>query len=192
MKCPNDNTELEQMLFHQVEVDYCPHCLGMWFDNGELVLAKNDKDPQLNWMDFELWQEITSILNRLPEIDFGIKNGFGQKINFSHHVLPRAFAAVYNIRFFDGTCHTFFSHSLLQTNYDNIIDLCPPRTLGEPLLILGELISVIKSSSDYFNRSSIHQGRFETPEFQNLIIRAIDLIKETRRLIDEEKKELIS
>ena len=55
MKCPNDNTELEQMLFHQVEVDYCPHCLGMWFDKDELEYAKDDKDQKLNWLDIDLW-----------------------------------------------------------------------------------------------------------------------------------------
>ncbi|OGZ67815.1 MAG: hypothetical protein A3D35_00190 [Candidatus Staskawiczbacteria bacterium RIFCSPHIGHO2_02_FULL_34_9] len=57
MKCPNDNTELEQMLFHQVEVDYCPKCLGMWFDKDELEYAKDDKDQKLNWLDIDLWRD---------------------------------------------------------------------------------------------------------------------------------------
>ncbi len=57
MKCPNDNTELEQMLFHEVEVDYCPRCLGMWFDKDELAYAKDDKDKQLNWLDIDIWRD---------------------------------------------------------------------------------------------------------------------------------------
>jgi uncharacterized protein len=57
MYCPNDNQELEKVLFHNVEVDYCPKCLGIWFDKDELRLAKDDKDKQLNWVDVDLWRE---------------------------------------------------------------------------------------------------------------------------------------
>jgi len=56
MECPNDNTKLEKVLFHNVEVDYCPKCLGIWFDNDELRLVKDDKDEQLNWLDVNLWK----------------------------------------------------------------------------------------------------------------------------------------
>jgi Zn-finger nucleic acid-binding protein len=57
MECPNDNEKLEKVLFHSVEVDYCPKCLGIWFDADELRLAKDDKDKQLNWVDFDLWRD---------------------------------------------------------------------------------------------------------------------------------------
>ena len=57
MQCPNDNENLEKVLFHNVEVDYCPKCLGVWFDKDELRLAKDDKDKQLNWLDFDLWRD---------------------------------------------------------------------------------------------------------------------------------------
>jgi Zn-finger nucleic acid-binding protein len=57
MFCPNDNEKLEKALFHNVEVDYCPKCLGIWFDNDELRMAKDDKDKDLNWMDFDLWRD---------------------------------------------------------------------------------------------------------------------------------------
>lgn len=57
MECPNDNHQLEKMLFHNVEVDYCPRCLGIWFDKDELRLAKDDKDKQLNWVDVDLWRD---------------------------------------------------------------------------------------------------------------------------------------
>jgi len=51
VECPNDNEQLERCLFHSVEVDYCPKCLGIWFDKDELRQAKDDKDKQLNgWM----------------------------------------------------------------------------------------------------------------------------------------------
>lgn len=57
MKCPNDNENLERVLFHNVEADYCPECLGMWFDKDELRLAKDDRDKQLNWLDIDLWRD---------------------------------------------------------------------------------------------------------------------------------------
>jgi len=57
MECPNDGENLEKVLFHLVEVDYCPKCLGMWFDKDELRRAKDARDRQLNWLDVDLWRD---------------------------------------------------------------------------------------------------------------------------------------
>ena len=58
MTCPNNHKEpMKKALFHNVEVDYCPECLGVWFDQDELALAKNDQDTQLNWLDFDVWRD---------------------------------------------------------------------------------------------------------------------------------------
>src|SRR3989344_2250073 len=57
MECPRDNEKLEKVLFHNIEADYCPECLGIWFDKDELRLAKDDKDKQLNWLDFDIWRD---------------------------------------------------------------------------------------------------------------------------------------
>lgn len=57
MKCPNDNEELQKILFHDVEVDACPRCMGIWFDKDELRMAKDEKDKQLNWVDVDLWRD---------------------------------------------------------------------------------------------------------------------------------------
>lgn len=57
MKCPNDNENLEKILFHNVEVDFCHKCLGIWFDKDELTNAKDDKDKTLNWVDVDLWRD---------------------------------------------------------------------------------------------------------------------------------------
>jgi len=57
MECPNDKEYLEKVLFHNVEVDCCPRCLGIWFDKDELRLAKDDKDKNLNWVDVDLWRD---------------------------------------------------------------------------------------------------------------------------------------
>lgn len=56
MECPNGHKNLEKVLFHNVEVDYCPECLGIWFDIDELTYAKDDSDDQLTWVDFDVWR----------------------------------------------------------------------------------------------------------------------------------------
>lgn len=56
-QCPNDQENLEKILFNAVEVDYCQKCLGIWFDHQELQSAKNNKDEQLNWVDIDLWRD---------------------------------------------------------------------------------------------------------------------------------------
>jgi len=58
MFCPNHHKNpLEKVLFHHVEVDYCPECLGVWFDKDELRLAKDDNDANLQWLDFDIWRD---------------------------------------------------------------------------------------------------------------------------------------
>lgn len=58
MNCPNNHKEpMQQALFHNVEVDYCPECLGVWFERDELKWAKNEKDKEFNWLDFDIWRD---------------------------------------------------------------------------------------------------------------------------------------
>jgi len=54
--CPNKHGDLEKMMLHNVEVDYCPTCLGIWFEKDELTYAKDEKDDQLKWVDFDVWR----------------------------------------------------------------------------------------------------------------------------------------
>ena len=36
MKCPNCNETLIMADRQGIEIDYCPHCRGVWLDRGEL------------------------------------------------------------------------------------------------------------------------------------------------------------
>lgn len=57
MNCPVcKKIELKQEIFHNVEVDYCPSCFGIWFEKDELRWAKDQKDKDLNWLDIDLWK----------------------------------------------------------------------------------------------------------------------------------------
>lgn len=57
MFCPLCKEKLDNALFYGVEVDYCPFCLGMFFEQDELRLAKDERDSDLKWLDIDLWKE---------------------------------------------------------------------------------------------------------------------------------------
>jgi len=85
---------MQKVLFHNVEVDYCPVCLGIWFDKDELRLAKDDKDKQLNWLDFDIWRDkskfkISSSNRKCPVCRVGfVEVGYDDskvKVDFCKH-----------------------------------------------------------------------------------------------------------
>lgn len=57
MLCPLCKENLDTAIFYGVEVDYCPICLGMFFEEDELRLAKDEKDDELRWLDIDLWKK---------------------------------------------------------------------------------------------------------------------------------------
>lgn len=58
MFCPNcEKEQLKEVVFNKIGVDYCPKCLGLWFDEDELRQAKDEKDKDFNWLDIDLWQD---------------------------------------------------------------------------------------------------------------------------------------
>jgi acetyl-CoA carboxylase beta subunit len=44
MKCPKCGADLAEKEFHQVKVDVCPDCNGMWFDGGEIDMIARVQD----------------------------------------------------------------------------------------------------------------------------------------------------
>jgi len=54
--CPRCQQQMRRAAVASVEVDECPHCKGLWFENHELRLAKDRTDPEVAWMDFEIWK----------------------------------------------------------------------------------------------------------------------------------------
>ena len=87
MLCPIcKKVKLEQTILSGVEVDYCPKCLGLWFEEEELRWAKDNKDRNLRWLDIDLWKDDEKFKispgqklcpsDRLPlyEIEYGDSN----------------------------------------------------------------------------------------------------------------------
>ena len=44
MTCPICKVNFKKAVFYGVEIDYCPQCLGLWFEEDELREAKDEKD----------------------------------------------------------------------------------------------------------------------------------------------------
>lgn len=57
MHCPICKIYLDRAILHNVGVDFCPTCLGLWFEEDELIMAKDVKDRDLRWLDIDLWKE---------------------------------------------------------------------------------------------------------------------------------------
>lgn len=57
MVCPICKINLKKQIFYNTEIDYCPQCLGLWFEEDELRTVKDERDEELNWLDVDLWQD---------------------------------------------------------------------------------------------------------------------------------------
>ena len=44
MICPTCKSDMVVIEYHDIELDYCTNCRGVWFDSGELALLLNSMD----------------------------------------------------------------------------------------------------------------------------------------------------
>ena len=56
MDCPACQIEMDHRYTQNTILDECPKCKSVWFDQGELDKIKNDIEPDLRWMDFDIWK----------------------------------------------------------------------------------------------------------------------------------------
>jgi Zn-finger nucleic acid-binding protein len=56
MECPKCNGAMEARAVDAFEIDVCSKCSGIWFDQDELRKTKDETDPHLSWMDFQIWK----------------------------------------------------------------------------------------------------------------------------------------
>jgi hypothetical protein len=57
MECPVDGTTLETRTVHSINIEECVQCGGLWYEEGELRKAKDEEEPDLKWLDFDLWSD---------------------------------------------------------------------------------------------------------------------------------------
>jgi Zn-finger nucleic acid-binding protein len=56
MDCPKCHQPMESKSIGNVVIDECQKCRGIWFDPGEIDDVKDGIEPELRWLDFELWR----------------------------------------------------------------------------------------------------------------------------------------
>lgn len=48
MQCPRCHTDLIVVEYHDIELDYCPACEGLWFDHGEMELVASQMGSSID------------------------------------------------------------------------------------------------------------------------------------------------
>ena len=56
MQCPKCSAAMNTRTVAGLEIDVCSSCAGLWFDQDELRNLKDQADPFLSWMHFEIWK----------------------------------------------------------------------------------------------------------------------------------------
>ena len=54
MNCIKCLVEMKCVIIGSVELNECPACGGVWFDSEELHTVKDQRNPDLNWMDLKV------------------------------------------------------------------------------------------------------------------------------------------
>jgi Zn-finger nucleic acid-binding protein len=57
MQCPKCRKSMTPLNIAEVSIDECRQCRGIWFDKDELAEIAERIDPDLRWMDLEIWNQ---------------------------------------------------------------------------------------------------------------------------------------
>ncbi len=55
--CPKCLVALESTELHGSPAARCPRCGGLWIDDAGIAAAKDHADPNVSWLELELWSE---------------------------------------------------------------------------------------------------------------------------------------
>jgi len=131
----------------------------------------------ISYEDYQLFQKIRMAALALPDLDLGVDES-DKKIIFSCHILARAFAKVFSLRYADGYFYSAYDHSWLITPAGHIIDIYPVAVISGPIMMVGissgspaSLLYQIKSAKN------ISRGRFSKPSFHRAVRRTISCLK---------------
>jgi len=61
MVCPNCSHTLEEVAVDHCRVHRCNKCGGIWFEKDEFEAAKDGRDQDLSWLDFDLWSDLDKL-----------------------------------------------------------------------------------------------------------------------------------
>ena len=108
MYCPACKAQLDKVILCNVELDYCPNCFGLWFEENEFQWAKDSKDRDLRWLDIDIWQD---------RKDF--------KISPDQKLCPFCRLPFYEVRYGDSDVHPVKSAKGGAEQFNGVkIDVC--------------------------------------------------------------------
>ena len=63
MKCPKCKLEdLKEIKIDGIKIDRCEYCGGLWFDKDELKITRDNRDKNLSWLEFDLWEDESKLM----------------------------------------------------------------------------------------------------------------------------------
>jgi Zn-finger nucleic acid-binding protein len=137
MKCPVClDIEMKKAVFYNTQIDFCPQCLGVWFDCDELRQAKDEKDSTLNWLDIDLWEDKTKF-----------------QIGKSVKMCPVDFVPLYEVRYGDSAtlvdlCDVCKGVWLDRGEFKKIIDYLKSKKADE--LLYHYLRNLVQEGREIF------------------------------------------
>jgi len=120
-----------------------------------------------------LFEKIEKTIVSMPDIDLG-KDEDGEEIILSCHILARAVAKIFSLKFVDGYFHPDHPHSWLLAPNGNIIDVYPVLVLGGPLFIYSSHSSPMRW---LYKKEKISDGLFSKSLFQRSVRRVIKVLR---------------
>jgi hypothetical protein len=126
--------------------------------------------------DQEVFKRIEGSINSLPNnLDLG-KDEIGSEIELSCHILARAVALIFGLRYVDGKHLDLFEHSWVETSSGNIIDVYPVGALGGPQLIDASSTPFFKKREYIALSKHDWQARYGEMDNSPSFHRAIDIV----------------
>lgn len=121
--------------------------------------------------DVALFEKVRRAITHLPDVDLGVDEE-GKKIILSCHVLGRAVARVFGVRYVDGYFAHMFEHTWLLTANNSVMDVYPVGILGGPILV--DNANTFAPGRFLYRRTStrkLSHGRFGRNSFKRSVHR---------------------
>jgi len=114
--------------------------------------------------DLTLFDKIRAIITTMPDIDLG-EDEEGETIILSCHMLVRAVAKVFSLKYEDGYFCESHDHSWIVTPHNNIVDVYPIAQIGGPTMIDGNNGLIAQLLYEQSSAKKLSRGKFGKQSF---------------------------